>query len=45
MKDTINNGSARHYKPPFRFGMERVDWEMTSQWLPIETHTPLLEAA
>ena len=24
MEDTINNGSTRHYKPPFRFGMGRV---------------------
>jgi D-threo-aldose 1-dehydrogenase len=24
MEDTINNGSTRHYKPPFRFGMGGV---------------------
>src|SRR6202040_4414732 len=24
MEDTVNNGSTRHYKPPFRFGMGGV---------------------
>ena len=24
MEDAINNGSTRHYKPPFRFGMGGV---------------------
>jgi hypothetical protein len=41
MEDAINNGSTRHYKPPFRFGMGGSHWEMNSQWLPIMTHTPL----
>lgn len=41
MEDTINNGSTRHYKPPFRFGMGGSHWEMNSQWLPIKMHTPL----
>ena len=36
MEDTINNGSTRHYKPPFRFGMGGSHWEMNSQWLPIK---------
>ena len=26
MEGTINNGSTRHYKPPFRFGIGGVPW-------------------